>query len=171
MRGGLQQPDPGAGELPQRLPAPRPGHQGRDAGPGDPQAAGLQVADVDFLRRTVVVRRQIQGQVNSRTVATAPKYESARTVYLPDALVKELATHIEKQPPNGDQRWLFANGPHVWNRNSAGNQWRIIRQAIGMEEFTLHDLRHYYASGVIAAGCDVVTLQHALGHPSPNHHR
>lgn len=28
---------------------------------------------------------------------------------------------------------------------------------------TLHDLRHYFASGLIAAGCDVVTVQHALG--------
>lgn len=29
---------------------------------------------------------------------------------------------------------------------------------------TLHDLRHFYASGLIAAGCDVVTVQRALGH-------
>jgi integrase len=28
----------------------------------------------------------------------------------------------------------------------------------------LHHLRHYYASGLIAAGCDVVTVQRALGH-------
>ena len=75
------------------------------------EAAGLQVADVDFLRRTLVVRRQIQGQVNSRTVETAPKYESARTVYLPDALVKELAAHIEKHPPKGDQRLVVRQRP------------------------------------------------------------
>ncbi|SDE18326.1 tyrosine-type recombinase/integrase [Rhodococcus tukisamuensis] len=31
----------------------------------------------------------------------------------------------------------------------------------------LHDLRHFYASGLIAAGCDVVTVQRALGHSSP----
>ncbi len=37
-----------------------------------------------------------------------------------------------------------------------------------MDEFTLHDLRHFYASGLIAAGCDVVTVQHALGHSSPS---
>jgi integrase len=30
----------------------------------------------------------------------------------------------------------------------------------------LHDLRHFYASGLIADGCDVVTVQHALGHSS-----
>jgi integrase len=28
----------------------------------------------------------------------------------------------------------------------------------------LHDLRHFYASGLIADGCDVVTVQRALGH-------
>lgn len=27
----------------------------------------------------------------------------------------------------------------------------------------LHSLRHFYASGLIAAGCDVVTVQPALG--------
>jgi integrase len=30
----------------------------------------------------------------------------------------------------------------------------------------MHDLRHFYASGLIAAGCDVVTVQRALGHAS-----
>jgi hypothetical protein len=30
----------------------------------------------------------------------------------------------------------------------------------------LHDLRHFHASGLIAAGCDVVTVQRALGHSS-----
>jgi integrase len=35
-----------------------------------------------------------------------------------------------------------------------------------MEVYTLHDLRHFLASGLIADGCDVVTVQHALGHSS-----
>jgi site-specific recombinase XerD len=32
------------------------------------------------------------------------------------------------------------------------------------EFWTPHDLRHFYAPGLIAAGCDVVTVQRALGH-------
>ena len=28
----------------------------------------------------------------------------------------------------------------------------------------LHNLRHFYASGLIASGCDVVTVQRTLGH-------
>lgn len=30
----------------------------------------------------------------------------------------------------------------------------------------MHDLRRFYASGLIAAGCDVVTVQRALGRAS-----
>ena len=32
--------------------------------------------------------------------------------------------------------------------------------------FELHELRHYRASGLIAAGCDAVTVQRAMGHAS-----
>ena len=44
--------------------------------------------------------------------------------------------------------------------------WRTARAAAGCGAIKLHDLRHYYASGLIAAGCDVVTVQRALGHAS-----
>jgi integrase len=59
------------------------------------EAAAVRVGDVDFLRRTLAVARQVQ-------------------------------------------------------RASGG----------------AHDLRHFYASGLIASGCDVVTVQRALGHAS-----
>nr|WP_243698043.1 tyrosine-type recombinase/integrase [Curtobacterium sp. PhB191] len=38
--------------------------------------------------------------------------------------------------------------------------------AAGVEPFKLRDLRHFYASNLIAAGCDVVTVQRALEHRS-----
>jgi integrase len=38
--------------------------------------------------------------------------------------------------------------------------------ADGLTGVELHDLRHFYASGLIASGCDVVTVQRALGHSS-----
>ena len=38
--------------------------------------------------------------------------------------------------------------------------------AAGLTGLRLHDLRHFFASGLIAAGCDVVTVQRALGHAS-----
>lgn len=38
------------------------------------------------------------------------------------------------------------------------------KQKGGRAGLELHDLRRYYASALIAAGCDVVTVQRALGH-------
>lgn len=45
-------------------------------------------------------------------------------------------------------------------------RWRATRQTAGLTGVRLHDLRHFFASGLIAEGCDVVTVQRALGHAS-----
>jgi integrase len=61
-------------------------------------------------------------------------------------------------------RWLFpGESDQPLHQNSVGYWWRRARAAAGLE-YRLHDLRHFYASGLIAAGCDVVTVQRALGH-------
>ena len=45
--------------------------------------------------------------------------------------------------------------------------WRkTLTAAAGLSGISLHDCRHFYASGLIAEGCDVVTVQRALGHSS-----
>jgi integrase len=44
-------------------------------------------------------------------------------------------------------------------------RWRSTRSDAGVTH-KLHELRHYFASGLIAAGCDVVTVQRAMGHAS-----
>jgi integrase len=56
-------------------------------------------------------------------------------------------------------------GEHPLHQNSVGYLWRKAKAAAGVE-YRLHDLRHFYASGLIAAGCDVVTVQRAMGHKS-----
>jgi integrase len=131
------------------------------------EAAAVQVGDIDFLRRTLHVQRQVQRADRRQVEIRAPKYGSERAVYLPDELLAMLARHAElrgigDEPP----AWLFegdkGNPPH---QNSVGYWWRATRKAAGVE-LRLHDLRHFYASGLIAAGCDVVTVQRALGHKS-----
>lgn len=61
----------------------------------------------------------------------------------------------------GDEGWVFGYGGTYFNRNSAADRWRQVREASRIGEFTLHDLRHFYASSLIADGCDVVTVQRA----------
>ncbi|MHC5558294.1 tyrosine-type recombinase/integrase [Kocuria sp. U4B] len=111
------------------------------------------------------IDRQVQrapGGVEIRS----PKYGSHRTVYAPDGLMELLAQHVE-HGVYGDG-WLFmgigGNPPH---QNTVGHWWRKTVKAADIPGFVLHDMRHFYASGLIAAGCDVVTVQRSLGHSKP----
>jgi len=130
------------------------------------EAAALQVGDIDFLRRTLTVARQVQRGTGGHVEIRAPKYGSERAVYLADGLVEILAAHVAAHCPGfGSGRWLFGFGkdlpPH---QNTVGFWWRKARTAAGCGAVKLHDLRHFFASGLIAAGWDVVTVQRALGH-------
>ncbi len=105
----------------------------------------------------------------------APKYESERTIYLPAELVTILSQHVGQHTPDGEpSRWLFDEGGKPWHDNLVDYRWRSTRTDAGTTH-RLHDLRHYFASGLIAAGCDVVTVQRAIGprirHHNPEHLR
>jgi integrase len=126
------------------------------------EAAALQVGDVDFLRRQIRVRRQVQRLNGGAIDIRLPKYNSERTVHAADALIEMLAEHVGLGLTN---EWLFEGAaglpPH---QNTVGHRWRTTLSGAGVEGVRLHDLRHFLASGLIASGCDVVAVQRALGH-------
>jgi integrase len=131
------------------------------------EAAALKVSDVDFIRKLIRVDRQVQRANGKQVEIRPPKYGSNRTIYAPDGLIELLSEHVRIQVP-GDEpnRWLFpGEGEHPLHQNSVGYLWRKARGAAGVD-YRLHDLRHFYASGLITAGCDVVTVQRAMGHKS-----
>ena len=94
----------------------------------------------------------------------APKYGSERVVYLPDALVSMLSEQVRTFGVRPDG-WLFVGtGDGPPHKDQVSYWWRKTLRDAGLEGIKLHDLRHFYASGLIAQGCDVVTVQRALGH-------
>ncbi len=145
------------------------------------ETLGVQVGDIDFLSRTLRVTRQLQrakgadaqagkGLVEAAggitVVVRSPKYKSERTLYLPDELVAILSEHVRQHTSTGEpDRWLFDEDSRPWHDNLVDYRWRSTRTAAGSTH-KMHDLRHYFASGLIAAGCDVVTVQRAMGHAS-----
>lgn len=79
-----------------------------------------------------------------------------------------LDAHIAGYLPDGDRdRWFFPTPagapPH---QNTVGHLRRRAQAGAGLTGIRLHDLRHFSASGLIVSGCDVVTVQRALGHAS-----
>jgi integrase len=133
------------------------------------EVSAVKVSDVDFLKREIHVRRQVQRLEGHRQEIRAPKYGSERVVYAPDGLLGMLAEHIRAYVPGDDaDRWLFpGEGGMPIHENRVFWVWKTTRKSAGVG-LKFHLLRHYFASGLIAAGVDVVAVSKALGHHSPS---
>jgi len=132
------------------------------------EASAIQISDVDFLRRSLEVRRQVQRRRGGPAEIRTPKYGSERVVHLPESLIKVLSAQTT-QFGVASEGWIFftADGRPL-PPTTVNAWWQRTLKGAGVSGVHLHGLRHYYASGLIAAGCDVVTVQRALGHRSPS---
>lgn len=121
---------------------------------------GLKVSDIDLLRRTVRVDRH---RLQSGLIAFPKSKKSTRTVPVGQVVLDVLAAHLAEHPSS---EWLFLKESgepldyQAWQK-----VWFPTRQAAGTEMDT-HDLRHFFASVLIAGGASVKQVQLALGHSS-----
>lgn len=122
------------------------------------EACGLRVSDVDFMRGVVSPAVQYP----ARPLKTE---RSATPVPIPQSLALELSAHVA--------RW----GAETVLVNELGRQlapraldWAVQRaraKVPGLPPgFRYHDLRHYFASLLIASGADVKVVQARLRHAS-----
>lgn len=130
------------------------------------EAAALRLSDIDFLRRQITVSRQMRpAAAKGSFEVAAPKYGSERIVYAADELLELMNAHLGEIGTFGELGYLFPGKPgEPPTRGQVGYWWAKARTAASVDGVRLHDLRHFYASGLIANGCDVVTVQQALGH-------
>ncbi|CAA9344196.1 MAG: Phage integrase family protein [uncultured Nocardioidaceae bacterium] len=122
------------------------------------EACGLRVADVDFMR----------GVVNPAVQYPAEplKTETSRTaIPIPHSLTLELSAHVA--------RWgagtVLVNeyGRQLAPRSLDEAVQRARAKVPGLSPtFRFHDLRHYFASLLIAGGADVKVVQARVRHAS-----
>ena len=131
------------------------------------EVLGLNVAQVNFLRRQVHVDRQLVQIAGQEPTFGPPKTNASyRTIPLPQMVVDEVAAHLAAYPARPDGL-VFTNelGAPV-RRTSLWKVWRTATTAAGVPDLTFHGLRHHYASLLIRHGESVKTVQERLGHES-----
>jgi integrase len=128
---------------------------------------GVQVGDVDFLRRVVHVRRQVKSLPGRPPFLASPKTPSSiRTVPLPEVVLVELAEHLRRWPAE-DGGLVFTTGYGApYERSTFNAVWRKAVASVGLAGVGFHDLRHHYASVLIRAAESVKVIQARLGHKS-----
>src|SRR5829696_4137526 len=124
----------------------------------------LRIRDVDFLRRTVRVEWQNAPSTQVRALPKTPR--SRRTVPLPQVVADALAVHIAAFPPGTDGTIFTSTvGAVYWQDSYASRVFAAAVRRSGLPHgTTTHDLRHHYASVLLAAGESVVAVAERLGH-------
>jgi integrase len=129
---------------------------------------GLTVDRVDFLRRQLRVDRQLTSARGGIPEFGPPKTPAGfRTVPLAATVTDVLAVHLAQYRP-GEHALVFTNSyGRPLQRSPFGDMWRRVAPAADLPDWaTFHDLRHFYASLLIARGCSVKSVQNRLGHQS-----
>lgn len=145
---------------------------------------GLAVDDVDFLRHTVTVQRQVK-IVGSRLVFDLPKNQKVREIPLPDAVATRMAASLQVFPertvvlpwetPAGAEvsgrLFLTSRETKPLNRNYVNSRiWKPALRSAGVDAVranAMHSGRHFYASAQLEAGTSIRALAAYLGHSDP----
>lgn len=128
----------------------------------------LRSQDVDFLHRSVRVETQIAPGAKVRSDPKTPR--SKRTLPLPTMVAQALAEHIAAWPPAEDGSLFYTRTGAVYRHDYYGSMIlaKAVRGAGLPEGTTSHDLRHHFASVLLAAGESVVAVAERLGHENAN---
>jgi len=122
------------------------------------EACGLRVSDVDFMRG--VVHPVVQYP------AEPLKSETSRTaIPIPAELAAELSAHVATWRAATLLTDLYGHQLAPWTLERAVRAARATVPGLP-DGFRYHDLRHYFASLLIASGADVKVVQARLRHAS-----
>ena len=146
---------------------------------------GLAVEDIDFLRGTVKVRRQVRLFTSGGMAFRLPKGKRDRQIPLPDSVRDEIAGHLSNYPARSvSLPWETTEGNPVtaalvlttpsgsalsrtdFNRSV----WAPALMKAGVKRTRddgCHALRHFYASTLLDAGESIKAVSEYLGHSDP----
>lgn len=120
------------------------------------EVCGLRVQDVNFLRGVIHPRQQWGGRPLKNQASDAP-------IPIPRDLVNMLAASVERYPSE-----MMVTSFKTGRCNPVGLQLAVAAardKVDGLPEgFTFHDLRHFYASMLLASGADLIKVQTCMRH-------
>jgi integrase len=127
---------------------------------------GLTEDRVRWLKREIVVDRQlVTPKAGLPDFGPTKTQRSNRIVPVAPVVIELLAAHVERFGVN-DDGLIFHRDGERWRRQRVNVAWTEARSKAKLPDARFHDLRHHFASLLIASGCSVRAVSDALGHSS-----
>lgn len=127
------------------------------------EGLALKVADLDFDRRIIKIRRTLDEHTRE---THAPKSKaSSADLPMPEQLAKRLKEYLATNWRNNPEGWLFCNKlgkPYM--RNKVVYQLRKTLADLGIERAGLHAFRHAVASVLLDSGAPPSVVQRQMRH-------
>lgn len=121
---------------------------------------GLTWDDIDFKKSTLAVNKQWKITKEwEYGMGDVKRNKSNRTVPIPKKTLNELKFYKKLYPIHTSKRIFY----HRINNGSVGTDLSKIYKKLGYD-ITIHDLRHTYATHLIANGLDFKTVAQLMGH-------
>ncbi len=142
------------------------------------ELCALHWQDIDVEKQTLTISRsiaEVEGGVSEKDTKT----HAARRIALDAgtlvviaeqrALADRLAEAAELEL--SDDAYVFSPEPGggvPWNPSTITHRFQRVRTSLDLGSVRLHDLRHFAATRLIAAGVPVRTVSGRLGHANPS---
>jgi integrase len=139
------------------------------------EALGLKWSDVDFTRRTVVIKRALKRESGHLVLGDVKTAKSRRALNLPEPVVDALKAHRARQRSDrlaAGSSWIDSGlifttqvGTPLDPRNIYRDFQGVCERA-GIGRWHPHELRHSAASIMLAEGVPIEVVSDVLGHAS-----
>jgi integrase len=103
--------------------------------------------------------------VQNGALAPLKTAASRRTVPVGAWVMQEVTAHLQRYGPAPGGVIMANAAGHIIRRSASGDMWQATVRSAGLPAGTsYHDLRHFYASALIAANLSPKVIQARLGH-------
>lgn len=139
------------------------------------ELCGLRWKDVDLKAKALTIARSVVEGAGSKLIEKDTKTHASRRIALDAGTVRKLREHLARCESRAsacgvmlsESAHVFSadpDGDRAWAPNDVTKDFIRLRKKVGLDTVRLHDLRHFAATRLLAAGVPVRTVSGRLGH-------
>lgn len=130
-----------------------------------PEALALRLLLLTGARKSEILRARWENVRLDQRLLTVPLSKSGKPRHI--ALSEEAIKIIRSIPRKPGCPWLFPGHAPDKPLSDIYIFWNRLRNALGLTDVRIHDLRHTFASFLVNAGRSLYEVQNLLGHSDP----